>query len=99
MLGHECSFPHSHFVDSVARNNKKSSGIEGKTSDCLSTNCLYVVFFADFLMVITLLVKNYQIKLLKMFGIFSWFCALDFINFPFYLRHTKTIKVLMCENE
>jgi len=58
-------------------------------------------FFADFLMVTALLVKSNQIKLLKMFGIFSWFCVglLDFINFPFNLRHTKTIKILMCENE
>ena len=50
-------------------------------------------------MVTALLVTNYQIKLLKMFGILSWFCVLDFINFPFNLRHTKTIKTLMCENE
>jgi len=50
-------------------------------------------------MVTALLVKNYQIKLLKIFSIFSWFCVLDFINFPFNLRHTKTIKILMCENE
>jgi len=71
MLGHECSFPNSHFLVSVVRNNKTSSSIEGKTSDCLSRNCLYVVFFADFLMVTALLAKNYQIKLLKMFGIFS----------------------------
>jgi len=48
-------------------------------------------------MVTALLVKK-KIKLLKMFGIF-WFCVLDFINFPFNLRHTKTIKILMCENE
>jgi len=50
-------------------------------------------------MVTVLLVINYQMKLLEMFGIFSWLCVLDFINFPFNLRHNKTIKVLMCENE
>jgi len=98
MLGHECSFPNDYFLDSVTRNNKRSSGIEGKTNNYLSRNCL-CHFFADFLMVTTLLVKNYQLKLLKMFGIFCCFCVLDFINFPFNLRHTKTIKILMCENE
>jgi len=96
-VGHEYSFPHSHFLDSVVRNNKRSSGIEGNISDCLSRNCM--LFFADFLMVTALPVKNYQIKLLEMLGIFSWFCVLDFINFPFNLRHPKTIKILMCENE
>jgi len=45
-------------------------------------------------MVTAMLVKKHQIKLLKMFGIFSWFCVLDFINFPFNLRHTETIKIL-----
>jgi len=44
-LGHKCSFPNSHFLDSVVRNNKRSSGIEGKTSDCLSRNCLYYRYF------------------------------------------------------
>jgi len=28
MLGHECSFPNSHFLGSVVRNNKRSSGIK-----------------------------------------------------------------------
>jgi len=66
----------------------------------LSFQNLFVCrFFADFFMVTALLVKNYQIKLLRMFGIFSWFCVLALINFPFNLRHTKTIKTLMCENE
>jgi len=68
----------------------------------LSFEKLFVCrFFAAFLIVTALLVKNYQIKLLKIFGIFSWFCVgvLDFINFPFNLRHTKTIKILMCENK
>jgi len=46
MLGHECSFPNSHFLDSVVRNNKRSSGIDGKTSDCLSRNCLYYRFLS-----------------------------------------------------
>jgi len=52
-------------------------------------------------MVTVLLVKNYQIKLLKMFGIFPRFCVslLHFVNFPFNLRHTNTIKILMCKNE
>jgi len=50
-------------------------------------------------MVTALLVKNYQIKLLKMFGILSWFCVLDFINFLVNLGHTKTVTILMCENE
>jgi len=27
----------------VVRNNKKPSGIDGKTSDCLSRNCLYCI--------------------------------------------------------
>jgi len=49
-------------------------------------------------MVKALLVKNYQIKLLKKFGIFSWFCVLDLIHFLFNSRHTKTIKILICEN-
>jgi len=81
------------FLIPVVRNNKRSSGIDGKTSDCLSRNCLYyrylilsyfilsyvsasnfslnrlnlwlLFFFADFLMVKVLFVKNYQIKLLK----------------------------------
>jgi len=35
MLGHECIFPNSHFRDSVVRNNKRSSGTEGRTSDWL----------------------------------------------------------------
>ena len=79
MLGHKCSFPNSHFL--VLRNNKRSSGIDGKTSDCLSRSCLYYrcfelvtfiwivwtcdCFLVDFLMIRALLVKNYQIKLLK----------------------------------
>jgi len=50
-------------------------------------------------MVTALLVTNYQIKLLKIFDIFPWFCVCYFINFPLNLRHTKTIKILMCENE
>jgi len=29
------------FLILVVRNNKRSSGIDGKTSDCLSRNCLY----------------------------------------------------------
>jgi len=41
MLGLECSFPNSHFLDSVVRNKKRSLGIQGKTSDCVSGNCLY----------------------------------------------------------
>jgi len=40
MLGHKCSFPNSHFFILVVR-KRKSSGIDGKTSDCLSRNCLY----------------------------------------------------------
>jgi len=46
-------------------------------------------------MVTALLVKNYKIKLLKIFGIFSYFCVLDLIHFPFNLRRTKTIEILM----
>jgi len=34
-----------------------------------------------------------------MFGVFSWFCVRDLIHFPFILRHTKTIKFLICENK
>jgi len=41
MLGHKCSFPNSNLLDSVVGNNKRSSGIDGKTSKCLSRNCLY----------------------------------------------------------
>jgi len=32
------------FLIMVVRNNKRYSGIKGKTSDCLSRYCLYVVF-------------------------------------------------------
>jgi len=74
------------FLVLVVWNNKRSSGIDGKASDCLSRICSYCCyleltfsiltvlwivrtcdcsFFADFLMVWALLVKYYQIKLLK----------------------------------
>jgi len=39
--GHKCSFPNSHFLDSGLSNNKRSSDIDGKTSECLSRICLY----------------------------------------------------------
>jgi len=29
------------FLILVVRNNKRTTGIDGKTSDCLSRNCLY----------------------------------------------------------
>jgi len=50
-------------------------------------------------MVTVLLVKDYQIKLLKKVWYIFLLCVLDLIHFPFKLRHTKTIKILMCENE
>jgi len=50
-------------------------------------------------MVTALLVKTTRLHYCKRFGIFSWFCVLGLIHFPFNLRHTKTIKILMCENE
>jgi len=48
-----------------------------------------------------LLLKNYPIKLLKkIWRMFLVMCRLfDLIHFPFNLRHTKTIKILMCVNE
>ena len=55
-------------------------------------NLWLLFFFVDFLMVRALLVKNYQINLLKkVYGIFSQFCVLDLIHVPFKLRH-------VCEN-
>jgi len=44
MLGHKCSFPNSHFLDSVVRNNKRFSGIESKTSDGLSKSKKFMPF-------------------------------------------------------
>jgi len=41
MLGHKFSFPNSPILYSVVGNNKRSSSIQGKTSDYLSRNCLY----------------------------------------------------------
>jgi len=41
MLGHKCSLPNSHCFILVIRNKKRSSGIDSKTSDCLSKSCLY----------------------------------------------------------
>jgi len=43
-LGHKCSFRNSHFLILVVRNDKRSSGIGGKTSNCLSRNCLYYCY-------------------------------------------------------
>jgi len=37
---------------------------------------LWLLFFADFLMLRALFVKNYQIKILEMFGVLSEFFAL-----------------------
>jgi len=34
--------------------------------------------------------KNNRLNYSKKFGIFSYFCVLDIINFPFNLKHTKT---------
>jgi len=48
-------------------------------------------------MVRALLVKNCQYS--KTFGIISLFCVLDLIHFPFNLRHTKYLKIFICENE
>ena len=45
MLGHKCSFPNRPFRDSVRKKYKRSSGIDGKTSNCLSRNCLYYRYF------------------------------------------------------
>jgi len=44
MLGHKCSFPKAIFLIPVVRNNKRSSGIDSKTSDCLSRNCWYYCY-------------------------------------------------------
>jgi len=41
MLGHKCSFQSAIVLILVVRNDKRSSGIDGKTSDCPSRNCLY----------------------------------------------------------
>jgi len=43
--------------------------------------------------------KTTRLNYSKRFGIFSKFCVHDLINFPFNLRHTKTIKILMCEDD
>ena len=45
MLGHKCSFPNRHFLDSVRKKYKRSSGIDGKISNCLSRNCIYYRYF------------------------------------------------------
>jgi len=44
MLRHKCSFPNSHFFILIVRNNKRSSGIDGKTSDCLSRICFILYY-------------------------------------------------------
>jgi len=54
------------FLILFVRNNKRSSGIDGKTSDCLSTislyyRCLELRFFCSFS----------HMNILKKFGIFS----------------------------
>jgi len=43
--------------------------------------------------------KTTRLNYSKVFGILSWFCVLDLINFPLNLRNTEKIKILMCENE
>ena len=45
MLGHKCSFPNRPFLDSFREKYKRSSGIDGKTSNCLSRTCLYYRYF------------------------------------------------------
>jgi len=48
-------------------------------------------FFADYLMVGALIVKNYEINLLKnRFDIFFYIWVLDIFYILFSLRHTKT---------
>jgi len=46
MLRHKFSFPNSHFLDSGRKKKQKVSDIDGKTSDCLSRNCLYYVVWS-----------------------------------------------------
>jgi len=88
MLGHKCSFPNSHLLDSGRKEITKRHQVStanpatGFTEIvCTTVIVSYVsasnyslfaetsepviVFFADFLVVRELLVKNYQIKLLK----------------------------------
>jgi len=43
--------------------------------------------------------KTIRLDYSTRFGIFSWFCVLDLVHFPFNLKHTKTIEISMCENE
>jgi len=43
--------------------------------------------------------KTLRLGYSKRFDVFSRFCVLDSIHFPFNLRHTKTIKILMSKNE
>jgi len=61
MFGHKCSFPNSLFLILV-RNNKRSSGIDGKTSDCLSRNCLYSIT----VILSYVSVSNYSLKRLNL---------------------------------
>jgi len=41
MLRRKCSFSKAIFLILAVRNHKTSSGIDSKTSDCLSRICLY----------------------------------------------------------
>ena len=69
MFGHKCSFPNSLFLILV-RNKKRSSGIDGKTSDCLSRNCLYSIT----VILSYVSVSNYSLKRLNLWLLFfRWF--------------------------
>ena len=56
-------------------------------------------FFADFLMVTALLVKNYQIKLLKKVWCILLVLCTWFNSFSIQLEAHQANKILMCENE
>jgi len=101
------------FLILVVSNNKRSSGIDDKTRDCLSRNCLIAVIL-NYISATNCSLNRLNLWLLffrwfphettkfnysKRFGIFSDFCVFDLIYFLFNLVHTKTIKLLMCENE
>jgi len=48
------------------------------------------------------MVKVLHVKITRftqMLCIFSQVCVLDIMHFPFNLRHTKTIEILMCKNK
>ena len=69
-------------------------------SDCsLNRLNLWLLFFADFLMVTALLVKNYQVKLFKMVWFIFLILCTWFNSFSIQLEAHQVNKILMCEKD